>query len=103
MSVNLSQYKGTVVGMFNNIFANKRCNKNSICYRRKMQSCEFGLTMTFFILTRLSNFDRFSKNDFSEKYANGSYQQKVPDKLLLFVLVMQLLISYLVISEIDAS
>ena len=36
--------------MFNNIFANKRCNKNSICYRSKMQSCEFGLTMIFFIL-----------------------------------------------------
>ena len=36
--------------MFNNIFANKRRNKNSICYRRKMQSCEFGLTMILFIL-----------------------------------------------------
>ena len=49
MPVNLSQYRGTV-GMFNNIFANKRCNKNSICYHRKMQSCEFGLTMILFIL-----------------------------------------------------
>ena len=36
--------------MFNNIFANKRCNKNSICYRRKMQSSEFGLTMILFFL-----------------------------------------------------
>ena len=36
--------------MFNNIFANKRCNKNSICYHRKMQSWEFGLTMILFIL-----------------------------------------------------
>ena len=36
--------------MFNNIFANKRCNKNNICYRRKMQSCEVGLTMMLFIL-----------------------------------------------------
>ena len=68
-----------------------------------MNLCEFGLTMILYYLTRLSNFDRFSKNDFSEKYANGSYQQKIPDKLLLFVLVMQLLISHLVISEIDAS
>ena len=54
-------------------------------------------------LTRLSNFDRISKKDCSAKYANGSYQQKIPDKLLLFILAMQLLISYLIISEIDAS
>ena len=47
--INLSQYRRTA-GMFNNIFANKRCNKNSICYLRKIQSCEFGLTMIFFIL-----------------------------------------------------
>ena len=51
MPVSLSQYRGTV-GMFNNIFANKRCNKNSICYRRKMQSSEFGLTMAQFLLLR---------------------------------------------------
>ena len=36
--------------MFNNIFANKRCNKNSNCYHRKMQSSEFGLTMILFFL-----------------------------------------------------
>ena len=36
--------------MFNNIFANKRGNKNSICYRRKMQSSEFALTMILFFL-----------------------------------------------------
>ena len=51
MPVSLSQYRGTV-GMFNNIFANKRCNKNSICYRRKMQSSKFGLTMILFFLLR---------------------------------------------------
>ena len=49
MPVSLGQYGGTV-GMFNNIFASKRCNKNSICYRRKMQSSEFGLTMILFFL-----------------------------------------------------
>ena len=49
MPVSLGQYRGTV-GMFNNIFANKRCNKNSICYRRKMQSSEFGLTMILLFL-----------------------------------------------------
>ena len=49
MSVSLSQYRGTI-GMFNNIFANKRCSTNSICYRRKMQSCDFGSTMILFIL-----------------------------------------------------
>ena len=49
MPVSLSQYRGTV-GMFNIIFANKRCNKNSICCRRKMRFCEFGLTMILFIL-----------------------------------------------------
>ena len=49
MPVSLGQYRGTV-GMFNNIFANKRCNKNSICYRWKMQSSEFGLTMIMFFL-----------------------------------------------------
>ena len=48
MPVSLGQYRGTV-GMFNNI-ANKRCNKNSICYRRKMRSSEFGLTMILFLL-----------------------------------------------------
>ena len=36
--------------MFNNIFANKRCIRPSICYRRKMQSCEFVLAMILFIL-----------------------------------------------------
>ena len=36
--------------MFNNIFANKRYIRSSICYRRKMQSCEFDLTMILFIL-----------------------------------------------------
>ena len=36
--------------MFNNTFANKRSNKNSICYCRKMQSSEFGLTMILFFL-----------------------------------------------------
>ena len=51
MPVSLDQYRGTV-GMFNNIFANKRCNKNSICYRRKMQSSKFGLTMILFFLLR---------------------------------------------------
>ena len=49
MLVSLCQYRGTV-GMFNNTFENKRCNKNSICYLRKMESCEFGLTMTLFFL-----------------------------------------------------
>ena len=49
MPVSLGQYRGTV-GMFNNIFANKRCNRNSICYSRKMQSSEFGLTMVLFFL-----------------------------------------------------
>ena len=49
MPVSLSQKRGTV-GMFNIILANERCNKNSICNRRKMQSCEFGLTMILFIL-----------------------------------------------------
>ena len=49
MPVSLGKYRRTV-GMFNNIFANKRCNKNSICYRRKMQSSEFGLTMILFFL-----------------------------------------------------
>ena len=41
MPVSLSQYRGTI-GMFDNIFANKRCIGPRICYRRKMQSCEFG-------------------------------------------------------------
>ena len=36
--------------MFNNIFAIKRCNRNSICYRRKMQSFDFGLTIILFVL-----------------------------------------------------
>ena len=49
MPVSLSQKRGTV-GMFNIILANERCNKNSICYRKKTQSCEFGLTMILFIL-----------------------------------------------------
>ena len=49
MPVSLGQYRGTVV-MFNNIFANKRCNRNSICYSRKMQSSKFGLTMILFFL-----------------------------------------------------
>ena len=90
--------------MFNNIFANKGCNKNSICYRRKMQSCEFGLTMILFILLHaFPILIGFLKTISRKKYSNGSYQQKIPDKLLLFALVMQLLISYLVISEIDAS
>ena len=47
--VSLGQYRGTV-GMFKNIFTDKKCNKNSICYRRKMQSSEFGLTMILFFL-----------------------------------------------------
>ena len=47
--VSLSLHRGTV-RIFNNIFSNKRCNKNSICYRRKIQSCEFGLTTILFIL-----------------------------------------------------
>ena len=55
----LGQYRGTV-GMFNNIFADRRYNKNSTCYRRKMQSCDFGLTMIFFSLTHLSNFNMIS-------------------------------------------
>ena len=101
--INLSQYRGTA-GMFNNIFANKRCNKNSICYLRKIQSCEFGLTMIFFILLHaFPILIGFLKTISRKKYANSSYQQKIPDKLLLFVLVIQLLIPYLVISEIDAS
>ena len=54
-------------------------------------------------LTRLSNFDRISKKDYSAKYANGSYQQKIPDTLRLFILAMKLLLSSLVIPEIDAS
>ena len=49
MPVSFSQYRGTI-GMFNNIFANKRCSTNSICYHRKMQSCDFGSTMILFIL-----------------------------------------------------
>ena len=47
--VSLGQYRGSV-GMFNNISANKRPNKSSICYHRKMQSSEFGLTMILFSL-----------------------------------------------------
>ena len=31
-------------------FANKRCIRPNICYRRKMQSCEFGLTIIMFII-----------------------------------------------------
>ena len=49
MPVSLGQYRGTV-GMFNNIFANKRSYKNSVCYCRKMQSSEFGLTMILLFL-----------------------------------------------------
>ena len=49
MPVSLNQYRETV-GMFNNIFVSKRCIRPSICYCRKMQSCEFGLTMILFIL-----------------------------------------------------
>ena len=49
MSVNLSQYRGTL-GMFINVFAHKRYMRPRICYRRKMQSCEYGLITTLFIL-----------------------------------------------------
>ena len=48
LPVNLSQYRGTV-GMFNNTIASKRCIKPGICYRRKMQSCEFSLIIILFI------------------------------------------------------
>ena len=76
-----------------NIYANNRCNKNSICYRRKMQSCEFGLTMMLFIL--LHAFPILI--GFIKTIARKNML------ILLFILVIQLLISYLVISEIDAS
>ena len=49
MPVSLSQYRETV-GMFIKIFANKRCIRPSICYRRKMQLCEFDLTVILFVL-----------------------------------------------------
>ena len=49
MLVNLGQYRGKV-GMFINFFAYRRCMRHRICYRRKMQSCEFGLIITLFIL-----------------------------------------------------
>ena len=51
MLVSLSQYKETV-GMFNKFFAIKKCIRPSICYGRKMQSCEFGLTMILFVLLK---------------------------------------------------
>ena len=35
--------------MFNNTIASKRCIKPGICYRRKMQSCEFSLIIILFI------------------------------------------------------
>ena len=47
MPVSLGQYRGTV-GLFNNIFANKKYNKNSIFYCRKMQSSEVDLTIILF-------------------------------------------------------
>ena len=31
-------------------FANKRCIRSNICYHRKMQSCEFGLTIIMFVI-----------------------------------------------------
>ena len=59
--VSLSLHRGTV-GMFNNIFSNKRCNKNNICYRRKIQSCKFGLNMILFLLLHaFPNFIGFLK------------------------------------------
>ena len=86
--------------MFNNVFANKRCIRSGICYRRKMQSCEFSLTMILFILLHAF----LLLIGFLKKIAqHGSYQQKTAGKLLLVIFVMQLLISYLVISDIDAS
>ena len=49
MPVSLSQYRG-IVRIFNNIFANKRCIRSSVCYHSKTQSCEIGLTLILFIL-----------------------------------------------------
>ena len=49
MPVSFSHNRGTV-GMFNNIFGNKRCIISSIFYCGKMKSCEFGLNMILFIL-----------------------------------------------------
>ena len=68
-----------------------------------MQSCEFGLTMKLFILlhafpTLIGFFKKIARQNMLMVHIN----KKIP-KLLLFILVMQLLISYLVISEIDAS
>ena len=52
MPVSLSQYRGTV-GMFNNAFASKRSIRPRIYYRRKMQSCEFGLSIILFALLKV--------------------------------------------------
>ena len=92
MPVNLIQYTGTA-GYLNNIFANKRCNKNSICYRRTMQSCEFGLTIIFFILLHAFPILIGLIKTISWKNMQMVHINK---KFLI-------LISYLVVSEIDAS
>ena len=68
-----------------------------------MQSCEFGLTMILFILLHAFPLLIGFLKKIAQQNMHGSYQQKIAGKLLLVILVMQLLISYLVISDIDAS
>ena len=61
MPLSFSQYRGTV-GMFNNIFANKRCIRPRIYYCRKMQWCELSLIIILFILLHVfSILTRFLK------------------------------------------
>ena len=69
-----------------------------------MQSCEFGLTMILFILLHaFPILIGFLKTIAQQNILMVHINKKIPDKLLLFILVMQLLISYLVNSEINVS
>ena len=64
-----------------------------------MPSCKFSLVVTFFILLQaLSILIGFLKKIAWQNFSN---KQKISDKLLFLILVMHLLISYVVISEID--
>ena len=62
MPASHSQYRGTV-GMFDNIFANKRRIISRNSYHKKIQSCKFSLIIILFtLLHAFSILIRFLKN-----------------------------------------
>ena len=90
--------------MFNNTFASKRWIRPRICYRRLMQSCESDLSIILPIhLRAFSILIGSPKKTAWQVMLMVQINQKNSDKLHLLIVVLQLLISYLVISEDDTS